>query len=68
MTTELLELLNILGRCVELEPRQEDLLDNVTSGPLITISDLTAVDVLPVPPAARKIPKQNPQDGLFSSR
>jgi len=33
MTTELLELLNVLGRCIELEPRQEDLLDRITTGP-----------------------------------
>lgn len=67
MTTELLELLHVLGRCVELEPHQKDLLDRITSSPLITVDDLTAAGVLPVPPAARRIPKQRSQNDLFSS-
>lgn len=66
-TTALLELLNVLGRCVELEPRQDDLLDRITSRPLITVEDLKNAGVLPVPPAARKIPKQRPQNDLFSN-
>lgn len=67
MTTELLELLNVLGRCVELEPRQEELLDQIMRGPLVTVDDLTAAGVLPVPSAARKTPKQRSQNDLFSS-
>ena len=35
-TTELLELLNVLGRCVELEPVQEDILDRICQHPVIT--------------------------------
>lgn len=67
MTTELLELINVLGRCVELEPRQADLLDRIMAGPLITIDDLTAASVLPVPATARTIPKSRREDDLFSS-
>ena len=67
MTTELLELLNVLGRCVELEPRQEHLLDRIADGPLITTDDLTASGVLPVPNSARRTPKPRRDDGLFST-
>lgn len=34
-TTELLNVLNVLGRLVELEPKQADLLDRVVDGPLV---------------------------------
>jgi hypothetical protein len=34
-TTELLNVLNVLGRLVELEPRQADLLDRIVEGPLV---------------------------------
>lgn len=67
MTTELLELLNVLSRCVELEPRQEDLLDRIANGPLITIDDLVESGVLPVPDSARRAPKPRRDDELFST-
>ncbi|GAB3886653.1 hypothetical protein GCM10029964_051290 [Kibdelosporangium lantanae] len=67
MTTELLDLLNVLTLCVALEPRQEDLLDRILDGPLITVDDLTAAAILPVPPAARKIPKPHQENDLFST-
>lgn len=67
MTTELLELLNVLGRCIELEPRQENLLDRIVDGPLITVDDLTASGVLPVPNSACRTPKPQRDDGLFST-
>lgn len=65
MTTELLDLLNVLGRCVDLEPRQASLLDRIVAGPLTTVEDLTAAGILPVPSAARAAPKPEPQDSLF---
>ena len=34
-TTELLNVLNVLGRLVRLEPKQADLLDRICGGPLI---------------------------------
>jgi hypothetical protein len=64
MTTELLELLNVLGRCVILEPEQNSLLEQIASGPLITTEDLTAGGVLPVPRAARGAPKKYQQGEL----
>jgi hypothetical protein len=66
MTTELLELLNVLGRCVELEARQENLLENIVEGSLITIGDLTDAAVLPVPAPARGIQKIGRENGLFT--
>ena len=53
-TTDLLALLNVLGRLVELEPAQADLLARLVAGPSITVTDLKQAGVLPPPPAARK--------------
>lgn len=41
-TTELLNVLHVLGRLVALEPRQEDLLNRVCEGPLIGVDELRA--------------------------
>ncbi|MEU3168538.1 type ISP restriction/modification enzyme [Streptosporangium sp. NPDC006930] len=49
-TTELLELLNVLGLLVREEPAQRDLLTAICDGPLITPANLTERGVLPVPP------------------
>jgi hypothetical protein len=67
MTTELLDLPNVLGRCVELVPLQRELLDQIAAGPLITVEDLTASAVLPVSAAARSVPKSPRGNDLFSS-
>jgi hypothetical protein len=67
MTTELLELINVLGRCIALEPAQEDLLDIITDGPLITTAELANAGILPVSDVARKIPKPDRTIDLFSS-
>ena len=66
MTTELLDLLNVLGCCVELEPRQDELLGRVVDGPLVTVDELTTAGVLPVPSAASRAPRQTTDEGLFS--
>jgi hypothetical protein len=47
-TTELLELLNVLTLVADMAPAQADLLDRITAGPLVTVSDLTAAGVLPI--------------------
>lgn len=52
-TSELLELLNVLGRCVNLHAAQADLLNRICSGPLLSTSELEQAAVLPVPDAAR---------------
>lgn len=64
MTTELLNLLNVLGRCVELQPRQDELLEHIMNGPLIEKADLVSAGILPLPKPARSAPKA-PTDTLF---
>ncbi|MEV6382562.1 type ISP restriction/modification enzyme [Streptomyces sp. NPDC051773] len=56
-TVDLLDLINALGLLVALEPRQAQLLDAVSSGPLITADDLRDEGILPVPAYATKEPK-----------
>jgi len=46
-TTDLLDLLNVLGRLVSLEPRQADLLERICGGRLIAMDDLRAAGILP---------------------
>jgi hypothetical protein len=60
-TTELLELLNVLEMCADIEPRQADVLEQICEGPLITMADLRQEQVFPVPAAARKpLPPESP--------
>jgi hypothetical protein len=60
-TTELLELLNVLEMCTDMELRQADVLERICAGPLITVADLRQEGVLPVPTAARKpLPPESP--------
>lgn len=54
---DLLDLINALGLLVALEPRQAQLLDAVSSGPLITADDLRGEGILPVPAYAAKEPR-----------
>jgi hypothetical protein len=56
-TTELLNLLNVLGRLILLEPAQNRLLDRVVDGEMITVMDLKRLGILPVPPNATREPK-----------
>jgi hypothetical protein len=44
-TTEFIDLLTVLTRLVELEPRQATLLDQILQGPLLSKTDLTATGV-----------------------
>ncbi len=48
-TTELLNLLNVLGMLVELEPLQSDLLEKLCGGPMISAEDLRVSGALVVP-------------------
>ncbi|MFD7706095.1 type ISP restriction/modification enzyme [Streptomyces sp. NPDC059786] len=66
-TTELLELLNVLGLLVREERAQADLLNEVCAGPLITLTDLTTAGILPVPTEATKALKATSDagDALF---
>lgn len=57
-TTELLNVLNVLGLLVELEPVQAELLNKVCSGPLISADDLTIAGALELPPKPKKKTKK----------
>jgi hypothetical protein len=61
LTTELLNLLQVLGRFVELHPAQADLLDRVCAGVQITAAELEQAAILP-PPA--RIRRPVPPEGL----
>jgi hypothetical protein len=63
-TAELIDLLTVLRRLVELEPQQEDLLGRSLTGPQITAADLTTAGVFPVPDVARRAHRNAPD--LFS--
>jgi hypothetical protein len=60
-TSELLNVLHVLGSLVELEPLQAKLLARICSGTLITAAELAADEVLAVPPAWRKSLKVRPR-------
>jgi len=64
-TTELLNVLNVLGLLVELEPAQANLLENVCSGPVITSEELRAAGALDLPPKEKKSGKKPSGPGLF---
>lgn len=53
-TTDLIDLLNVLGLLVQLEPQQADLLERICSGPLISIAELNAAQALGLPPKRKR--------------
>ena len=56
-TTDLLDLLNVLGRLIALEPAQADLLKRICDGPLRGAEELAAADAFVIPEAASSKPK-----------
>jgi hypothetical protein len=48
-TSDLIDLLNVLGRLVKLEPRQADLLARICAGPLLRADDLAGSGAIPRP-------------------
>lgn len=56
-TTDLLDLLNVLGRLIALEPVQADLLNRICAGPLWSAEELGAAGVLAMPEVAPPKPK-----------
>jgi len=53
-TTELLNVLNVLGLLVELEPIQAKLLEQICSGPILTSDDLRIAGALDLPQKPKK--------------
>lgn len=57
-TTELLNVLHVLGRLIALEPAQSDLLEKVCAGPTIAAEELRASGALAPPPGPARKPKR----------
>ena len=64
-TTELLDLLNVLGRLVELEPIQAVLLERVCAGPAISVDELREAGVLETPRPTKRLAADSFTAGLF---
>ncbi|MFD7157574.1 type ISP restriction/modification enzyme [Kribbella sp. NPDC059898] len=56
LTDELLALLTVVQHCIELEPRQAELLERICKGQLITSSDLERASILPPSDLSRRPP------------
>lgn len=61
-TTELINVLNILGWLVELEPQQAALLEKICDGPLISLADLDRAGALVVPEESKRPRKPRAKD------
>jgi hypothetical protein len=55
MTEDLRDVIAVLTGCVRLEPEQAGLLDRITSGPLVTVTELAEAGVTPNAGPARKV-------------
>lgn len=64
-TTDLIDLLNVLGLLVELEPQQADLLERLCAGPMISLGELNEAQALDLPPARVPKKKRNGEQSLF---
>jgi hypothetical protein len=65
MTSELLDVLNVVGLLVELEPDQSELLEKVLAGPLVAVEELTTHGILPSPKASRRAFRREQTLDLF---
>ncbi|MFG2885158.1 type ISP restriction/modification enzyme [Streptomyces sp. NPDC048297] len=63
-TSELIALLSVLRRLVDLSPAQSSLLTDILGSEVVTVADLTKGGVFPVSPGARKV-RQRADDTLF---
>jgi len=57
-TSELLNVLIVIGLLVELEPKQADLLEHICAGPLISNDELEAAGAFTLPPKPKKTTKK----------
>lgn len=64
-TTELINVLNVLGWLVELEPSQAALLEQLCAGPTITAEDLRAAGAFELPPKPKGKAKPENAPDLF---
>ena len=66
-TTELINLLNVLGRLVDLEPPQAALLERVCTGQMITAEELRLAGAMEEPSQPRRGVPKLAQPGLFDA-
>jgi hypothetical protein len=65
-TTELINVLNVLGWLVEIEPQQADLLERICAGPIISATELLAAGALEVPTTGKRSSAPKVASGLFA--
>jgi hypothetical protein len=66
-TTELINVLNVLGLLVELEPAQAQLIEKICSGPLISSEELAAAGAFDLPAISKNKSKKPLEPVLFES-
>jgi hypothetical protein len=64
-TTELINVLNVLGLLVELEPKQADLLARICAGPTISAEELSSVGAFEIPPQPKRGSRRKSHPDLF---
>jgi hypothetical protein len=64
-TTELINVLNVLGLLVEMEPAQADLLEAICDGPTLSTDVLTAAGAFAVPSMPKRKTEKADNPGLF---
>jgi hypothetical protein len=66
-TSELINVLNVLGLLVELEPQQAELLNKISAGPLISNAELEAAGAFILPPKTKKTKKKSGTIHMFEA-
>jgi hypothetical protein len=66
-TTELINVLNVLGWLVEIEPQQASLLDRICDGPMISEAELLAAGALELPATLKRGPASKAPLSLFDT-
>lgn len=64
-TTELINVLNVVGLLVELEPMQATLLEKICSGPTISVDELRTAGAFELPVELKSKEKHKAMPGLF---
>lgn len=66
-TTELINVLNVLGWLIDLEPTQAKLLEEVRSGPTISLEELSIAGALEVPAKPKRRTRNSVGPHLFEN-
>jgi hypothetical protein len=64
-TSELINVLNVLGLLINIAPQQAEVLEKICSGPLIAADDLRLGGALDLPPKGKKSPAKSKTADLF---